>query len=331
MNREAARRFGRAYWSTLGRTVAKLRPKLVWRFLQAGWVAERAARVRVERYHAHFAARSTTVAKLASSISGRPYSFTAHAVDIYRDDVNPRVLQERIAGASFVVTVSQSNLEHLSRVSTAPSQRIELVYNGIDMGRFATNGVPRHPPFTILSVARLVEKKGGTYLIEACRSLAERGLDFRCWIIGRGRLRGPLLEQIQQANLQDRVRLLGGRTQKEVLKRYASTYLYVLPSIVGEDGNREGLPVSIVEALACGIPVVSTPVAGIPEVVRHGQNGLLVPERDSGALADAIERLITDRALYEQLRSQARPSVVPAFDTTETSKQLRRLLTEASA
>ena len=331
MNRAAAKRFGRAYWSTLGRTLLCMRPKLVWRFLQAGWIAERAARLKADRFHAHFAARSTTVAKLVSSITTRPYSFTAHAVDIYRDDVNPRILRDRIDEASFVVTVSESNLAHLNGLTADRSPRIELVYNGIDLERFAPNGKPRQTPFTILSVARLVEKKGGEYLVEACRLLNERGLDIRCWIVGRGKLRKPLTEQIQRAGLQDRVRLLGGRTQKDVLKRYASTYVYVLPSIVGSDGNREGLPVSIVEALACGIPVISTPVAGIPEVVHHEQNGLLVPERDSLALADAIERMIEDRSFYERMKSQARASVEPAFDTTRTSLQLRRLFSEVGS
>ena len=121
------------------------------------------------------------------------------------------------------------------------------------------------------------------------------------------------------------MRLLGGRKQSDVLKRYRLAHLYAQPSIVGTDGNREGLPVSIVEALACGLPIVSTPVTGIPEVVRHQHNGLLVPERDGLALADAMEQLIRDRSLYERLRGNARPSVESDFDIEQTSEELHRL------
>jgi glycosyltransferase involved in cell wall biosynthesis len=174
-------------------------------------------------------------------------------------------------------------------------------------------------------VARLVEKKGGRYLVEACRLLHERGVSFRCEIIGRGSLRQPLLEQIRRAGLASSVLLLGSRKHGDVLAHLRTAHLYVLPSIVGSDGNREGLPVSIVEALACSLPVVSTPVTGIPEVVRDGHNGLLVPERDPVALADALQRLIEDRELYERLRAQARPSVQATFDATGISEQLRGL------
>jgi glycosyltransferase involved in cell wall biosynthesis len=328
-NRDAARRFGADYRKTRRQALATGRPKMLWRFFQAGWIAERAARLRVGRFHAHFATRATTVARLASSISTRPYSFTAHAVDIYREDVDARILNRKIADASFVATVSESNMRHLSGVANGSGSKLVLLHNGIDMDKFAPNGGGRKPKLTFLSVARLVEKKGGEYLVEACRILAERNVSFSCEIVGRGNLRKPLLEKIRQAGLEDRVRLLGGRKQKDVLKRYHSTYLYVLPSIVGSDGNREALPVSIVEALACGVPVITTPTAGIPEVVKDEHNGLLVPEKDPVALADAMERLIEDRTLYERLRETARASVLQTFDTTRTSAKLRQLFVEA--
>jgi glycosyltransferase involved in cell wall biosynthesis len=323
--REARRRYGRRYWRTLTRVLASGRPTLFWRFLQAAYIAERAARRHVARFHAHFATRATTVAELASSISGLPYSFTAHAVDIYRHDVDSEILGKKIAGSDFAVTVSQANVDHLARLGDGSRGKIVLVHNGIDVDKFAPKERRGEAPFTILSVARLVEKKGCEYLIDACGQLAERGVPFRCWIIGRGSLRGKLLAQIERLGLGDRVRLLGGCKQSQVLKRYHAADLYVLPSIVGSDGNREGLPVSLVEALACGIPVVSTATAGIPEVVRDEENGLLIPERDPRALAEAMVRLMEDRALYERLRSRARSSVETVFDIETTTGQLRRL------
>lgn len=323
--REGSRRFQGTYRRTLRRALASGRPSLFWRFLQAAYIAERSARLHVSHYHAHFATRATTVAKLASSISGVPYSFTAHAVDIYRQDIKPRVLERKIAASDFTITVSEANVEYLQQLANGSRDKIVLLRNGIDLSKFVPVDAPDAPPFTILSVARLVEKKGCQYLIHACRHLVDRGLPIRCWIVGRGNLRKPLQAQIDRLDLGDHVRLLGGRTQRDVLKRLRAAYLYVLPSIVGSDGNREGLPVSLVEALACGVPVVSTATAGIPEVVRHEHNGLLVPERDGAALADAMERMLSDRSLYERLKANARPSVESMFDTERTSEQLRRL------
>jgi glycosyltransferase involved in cell wall biosynthesis len=174
-------------------------------------------------------------------------------------------------------------------------------------------------------VCRLVEKKGLEILIEACRRLRDRHVNFQTWIVGAGWLQAKLEAQIRACGLDPDVRLLGPHAQREVLARYQSSHLFVLPCVVGSDGNREGLPVSIVEALACGLPVVTTPVTGIPEVVRHGHNGLLVPEQDAAALADAIEAVIRDPALYERLRANTRASVESTFDFKQTTAELARL------
>ncbi|MDH3285411.1 MAG: glycosyltransferase, partial [Acidobacteriota bacterium] len=326
-----ARQHGRPFRRTLARVLSTGRPSLLMRFLQAGYVAERAARLGVQHFHAHFATRATTAALLASSISGIPYSFTAHAFDIYRSSVRPQVLSDKIRNASFVVTISEANREYLKGVANGSAANVALVRNGIDLQRFRPNGATADPPFTVLSVARLVEKKGLPVLVAACRILRDRGVSFRCQIIGRGRQRPQLLDLIDRWDLRRTVRLLGGRRQGEVLEFYRSAHAYVLPSIVGGDGNKEGLPVSIVEALACGLPVVSTPIAGIPEVVTHGTNGLLVPPGDAAALADALQRIITDRATYDRLRNNARRTVEKSFDTGQTSKDLHELFLGASA
>lgn len=325
-HRRAARIFGRRYLKTLFYAARAARPTLFWRLLQAAYVAREGRRLGLTHLHAQFANRPTTVAHLAAQLAGIPFSFTAHATDIFKDRVSRRALARKVEAARFVVTVSEFNRAYLERVSGAPSGKIVLIHNGIDIERFAPNGVPAREPFTILSVARLVEKKGLPDLIEACRRLRDRGLEFRCGIVGKGILRSQLESLIRRRKLGDRVRLLGPHTQGEVLERYRAAHLYVLPSIVGSDGNREGLPVSIVEALAAGLPVVSTRVTGIPEVVRHGENGLLVESGDARALAGAIESLMRDRALYDRLRANARASVLGRFDLRETSARLHALL-----
>jgi glycosyltransferase involved in cell wall biosynthesis len=173
-----------------------------------------------------------------------------------------------------------------------------------------------------------VEKKGLPLLIEASALLRDRGVDLRVWIVGKGRARPQLEALIRGLKLKGVVELVGPQNQGEVRERYRAAHLYVLPCVVGADGNRDGLPVSIVEALACGLPVISTPVTGIPEAVRHRENGLLVPPGDPRALAAAIEELHRDPLLYARLRENARPSVAASFDLRETARELHRLLIE---
>lgn len=324
-NIRAAKRYRGKYFRVLLHVLAKGRPSLFWRFLQSGYIAERAARLPVGRLHAHFAKRTTNVASLASMMSGIPYSFTAHAVDIYRRSVKKRVLKHKIENADFVVTISETNRRYLSEIAIGCANKIFVVYNGIDLSHFAPNGARTKDPFTIICVARLVEKKGLSVLVEACRYLVDRNVEFQCWIVGKGALRPHLKQLIQRWNLGDTVHLLGPHSQSEVLARYHDAHLFVLPCIVGSDGDRDGLPVSIVEALATGLPVVTTPVTGIPEVVRDRQNGLLVPERDPQALADAIESVIGDPRQYEHLQANARASISSTFDLRQTAAALQRL------
>lgn len=319
----------RRYMGTLA-GVAGRRPGLAWSFLQAGYVANEVRRLKLGRLHAHFANDPTTVARLAASLAGVPFSFTAHATDIFKTTIDRRGLAKSLADAEFVVAVSEFNREYLQRMLSAPANIVRL-YNGIDLQRFAPNGRPPAGPFRILCVARLVEKKGLPDLIEACRLLRDRDVPFRCEVVGKGILRSQLEAHIKAARLSECVRLVGPLTQLEVAARYHASHLYVLPAIVGSDGNREGLPVSIVEALASGLPVVTTPVTGIPEAVRHGHNGLLVSPGDPPALTEAIASLVRDPDLYERLRANARASVAATFDVRKTADELHRLMTAGAA
>jgi glycosyltransferase involved in cell wall biosynthesis len=323
-----ARRGPRRFRQQLGGVLVSGRPKLLWRFLQASYVADRARRAGVRHLHAHFANHPATVAHHASKLLGISFSFTAHAFDMYRD-ADPRVIGRKMGDARFTITISEYNGEALRSMANGRAPRIELVRNGIDMTRFAPPATGPGMPFTILAVARLVEKKGLPFLLEACRNLRDRGLDFRCEIVGKG-AQQPLLEGlVREWNLVNRVKFRGALAQQEIVERYQRAHVLVLPCIVGQDGNRDGLPVSIVEALACGVPVLSTPVTGIPEVVRDGINGLIVPERDALALTDALEQLMTDPGLHQRLQAGARRSVVDDFDQERTATRLYTLLQEA--
>jgi glycosyltransferase involved in cell wall biosynthesis len=310
--------------------LASGRPKLLWRFLQAAYVADRARHLGVQHLHAHFANHPATVAQQASRLVGIAFSFTAHAYDMYRC-ADLRAIARKMADAKFTITISEYNMGFLKSISNGWPARIELIRNGVDMSRFVPAPAAPEGTFRILAVSRLVEKKGLPILIEACRHLSSRGLEFHCEIVGKGAQK-PLLEQlIREWQLGERVQLTGALAHQEIVERYHHAHVVVLPCIVGKDGNRDGLPVSIVEALACGVPVISTPATGIPEAVQDGINGLLVPQGDAVALADAIEKLMRNPDLLCLLRAATRPSVEQIFDQRHTVARLHDLFKEAAA
>lgn len=322
----ARQRFGSRFWRTLGWILPLRRPELLWRFLQGAYVANEASRLGLRHLHAQFANRPATVALLASRLSGIPFSFTAHATDIFKTTVNQRALRDKVEAARWVVTVSDFNRDYLLGVTGASPEKIVVVRNGIRLDEFTPGPPPPFPPFRMVCVARLVEKKGLPDLIEACALLRDRGLDFQLGIVGKGSLRNELESLIALRELRNHVQLLGPHTHGEVLARYREAHLCVLSAVVGRDGNREGLPVSIVEALACGLPVVSTPIAGIPEAVRDEHNGILVPPGDPASLARALERVAREPGLYNTLRDNARSSVVDNFDLPRTAAALHQIL-----
>ncbi|HUF81995.1 MAG TPA: glycosyltransferase, partial [Burkholderiales bacterium] len=301
----------------------------IWRFLEAGFVVERAAASGITHLHAHFASRTATVARLASQLTGIPYSFTAHAFDIYKKTIEKRVLIEKVEDAAFVVTVSDVAHAYVAKLAPSAAEHVVRVYNDIDLARFAPAEKQPDGPFTIVTVARLQEKKGLGDLVEACARLRDSGREFRCRIIGQGRLRPALKAQIAALKLERHVQLLGVLAQDRIVQQYAEADLFVLPCVVGEDGNQDGLPVSIVEALASGLPVVTTAVAGIPEAVEDGVNGRIIPQHAPEKLAGVILGLMEDRDALARLAAAARPSVMTKFDKRQTAARLRELFSRA--
>lgn len=325
------KRYGKTYESALQYAKRHDRPELELRFLQSCYIADQVRRYRIGHFHAHFATRSTSLAFFAAMIAGLPYSFTAHAMDIFKTHLSARTLERKIEHARFVVTISEYNRRLLEEAAPGSASKIVRIYNGIDLDLF----VPPHErpdgTFTFLCVARLVEKKGHTVLLDACRILRDRGVPYRCWIVGKGRLRSSIQKQIKADGLEENVELLGALRAGEVRERYHQAHCYVLPCVEGSDGNKDGLPVSIVEALACGLPIVTTPMTGIPEVIEHGRNGLLVPFHDATRLATEMERVATDADLHRGLQAQARPSVAEQFDMRHTITQLEEQFRNALA
>lgn len=273
---------------------------------------------RIDHIHAHFATSAAALATLVGKRTGIPTSFTAHAHDIFHQRVDPATLAARIADAHFVVTVSNYNKRYLDTLLRTHGQvgSVVRLYNGVDLHQLrqlASTSVAREPDL-IVGVGRLVAKKGFTHLIEACRILHARGRSVRCMILGDGEERQALSEQVARAGLGDVVQLIGARPRADVVELIRRGAAFVLPCVVDAEGDRDGLPTVLLESMALGTPVISTTIAGIPEIVDHLSTGLLVPERDPAALADAIDGLLASPALQQKLRNAALVRVQQRFN-----------------
>ena len=293
----------------------------------ASALAIRLRRSGIEHVHAHFATHAALAAWVIRRLTGIPYSFTAHADDIF---VRRPMLEEKVAEAAFVVTISAFNQRFLvSELGAWAAPRIRVIHCGVATDAFAPVALPEGgAPFTILCVGRLEEKKGQRHLIEACRRLAERGVAFRCWLAGEGRERADLERARDAAGLGDRVVLLGAQPRERIRALLSEAHVFVLPSVVTADGRTEGIPVALMEAMAVQRPVVSTNLSGIPELIQDGRSGLLVEPGDAEALAEALARLHADPSWAAQLAREARRVVRERFDLEANVGRLTRLFAD---
>lgn len=247
-------------------------------------------RLGVTHLHAHYALDSSFYAMMISLVSGIPYSFTVHAHDIFLQESAYR-MEDKVRNARFVACISGYNQQTvLNLCPEADLGRLPVIHCGIDVDRYQPVSASNRERLMIVSVGRLVEHKGFRYLIKACAILKTRGLRFVCRIIGDGPQREELTRLIEQSNLHDCVELAGAMTQEAVSAALHSADLFVLACAIEESGMRDGIPVALMEAMALEIPVVSTRVSGVPELVKNGA-GLLVDPEDFEALAGAIEQI----------------------------------------
>lgn len=243
--------------------------------------------------HAHFAGMAARTAYWIKQFFGIPFSFTAHANDIFVPRPFAIGLDRLIETASFVVTESDYAANYLRSRFPQGAARIHCVYNGLDLSSFPRADFSSPVPI-IISVGRLIEKKGFSDLIAACRILAESRNDFHCEIIGEGPLANDLLAQIECSNLAEKITLAGAQSQAEIKRRLAAANVFVLACTTDSSGGTDNLPTVIMEAMATGLPVVSTTLAGIPEMVQPGITGVLVSPNTPQELARAIAQIITD-------------------------------------
>ncbi|WP_291278605.1 glycosyltransferase family 4 protein [Galactobacter sp.] len=290
----------------------------------------------ITHLHAHFGSVATSVARMAAALAGIRYSFTAHAKDIFHEDVDPEDLGAKLRDAAAVVTVSDFNLDFLHATYGEAAESTVRIYNGIALERF---------PFTapelkadtdssdpvVISVGRLVEKKGFDTLIDAAAILRQRGVRARFEIVGSGALQDALAAQIGALGLDDMVELIGALPQDRMREKVAAATVFAAPCRVGQDGNRDGLPTVLLESMALGTPCVSTPVTGIPEAIISGETGVLVESDDAEALADALQSLLSDRQLRADYATSARALIEAQFDAARQAGQVYNLIKAIAA
>ncbi len=285
---------------------------------QALEIAVMVVRRGITHLHAHFASLATTVARLVSLLTSVPYSFTAHAKDIFHSSVDPADLARKIAGAHHVVTISDFNERHLRATypEAVAATRLHRIYNGLDLAAFPfTPRAADDDGTDVVAVGRLVEKKGFDVLVDALAHLRDRGRPLRCRIVGGGEKEAELRAQVAALGLEGLVELTGPLPQHEVRALVATAGVFAAPCVVGSDGNADGLPTVLLEAMALGTPCVSTDVTGITEAVRHEETGLEVRQHDPVGLAGALVRVLDDAALRHRVTRAARELVEREFDT----------------
>lgn len=266
--------------------------------------------------HAHFATVSCSLAYFANRITGIPFSFTAHAKDIFSDTVDRELLTAKINAARFAVTVTEYNKRFLvEQLPGADASHIRVLYNGIDREYFSPDdSAQQSTPPVVLAVGRLVAKKGFADLIRACAILKSRGTSFRCVIIGHGREESKLRALAVELGVDELLELTGPRHQEEVRDVMRTASALCLPCLRDTDGNQDALPTVLLEAMSVGLPVVSTRISGVPEIIDSGRDGLLVEPGGPEQIADALEQILTKPAFSRNLREAGFQKVAERFD-----------------
>ncbi len=302
--------------------------KAALRARNASYFAELFTRRGVEHCHVHFANRAAHTALFLKEMSGLPFSVTAHGQDFMTDLGQDDLLREICAAAEFVAAETNYSRDLLRQRCPDSAAKIHRVYNGLDLSQLSPPPpVVRPPgPITILSIGRLVPFKGFEILLAACAQLAQRGIDFRCQIVGDGPLRDKLESVIAEARLQDRVTLCGSFSQAEVFARLQTCDIFALACVVDAAGASDVFPTVIMEAMAYARPVVSTTLAGIPESVVEGETGFLVPPGDAAGFATALEKLALDPAQRQRFGEAGRKRMETEFSVAQTIDPLAELL-----
>ena len=310
----------RAVTGTLGS--AKFLAGAILFFPKAVVFADMAQRLRIAHIHAHFASHPAMVAWMVHRLCGISYSFTAHGTDLHADQ---HMLRRKAREAAFAVTISDYNFRFIAaQCGDDVARRFQVIRCGVDLAVFSASRAAAIPGdrLRILCIAAFREVKGHRHLIDACARLRDRGVAFDCRLVGYGHLQRALECQIRDLGLEDLVRIAGPMPRPEVARLLGESDVVALTSVQVRSGSREGIPVALMEAMACGLPVVASRLSGIPELVEDGVTGCLVPPGDPDAIATAMERLAANPALREQLGRDARRQIEKSYDLSRNAQVL---------
>lgn len=295
-------------------------------FPKAVYLARQMATANIQHVHAHFASHPAVVAYVIHQLTGIPYSFTAHGSDLHRDR---HMLREKVQEARFTVTISTYNKDViLAECGKEFSEHVKVIHCGVDTAVFSRNGHLTHPAGpnlpVILCIGTLHEVKGQSYLLQACQLLHDRGIEVECHLVGDGPDRAALALLVTQLGIDDLVHFHGSQRREGVVMLLHRADIIAAPSVPSKDGRREGIPVALMEAMAVGKPVVGSHLSGIPELIEDGKTGLLVPPGDAGALANALEKLVRDPVLRQQMGDAGREKIEAEFDLYTNAAHLAK-------
>ena len=277
----------------------------------------------VSLIHAQWIQSSGTVGMYGAWLLGAPFSFTGHAADLFRERA---ALEDKVRRADFIVCISSFHRDFYKKHGALESQ-LHTVYCGIDPDHFEVQRRRRgDAPPRILSVGRLVEKKGFEVLIDACKVLHDRGMAFECVIAGDGPLETSLRERIARSGLDSCVSVTGAALLQDDLPGFLATGdVFAQPCVWARDNDVDGTPRTLMEAMSCGVPSISTNLVGIPDVIEDGRSGLLVEPGDAAQLADAIEKVVRNPALADRLAEGGRARVEQVFRIDDCLEPLAEL------
>jgi colanic acid/amylovoran biosynthesis glycosyltransferase len=280
-------------------------------------------RLGVQHLHAHFASHPAAAAFVVGRMGDIPWSFTAHGSDLHRDQA---MLREKVTEAAFVAAISEYNKRFiLDRVGTDSTDKVEVIHCGVDLDQFQLAQSGRSE-VQIICIGTLHAVKGQIYLLQACALLQERGLDFTCHFVGDGPDRESLEHQASELGISEQVVFHGLCERERVRALLAQMHIAVAPSVPSADGRREGIPVALMEAAACGLALVASRLSGIPELVEDGETGCLAEPGDSEGLANAIDRVARSPELGQQLGNAVRNRLETDFNLEINVARLQRLM-----
>lgn len=299
-------------------------------FLKSVWVAKDLQISQIQLIHTHFAWLSAAASWVVGQLLDLPFTVTTHAFDIYseRNDLLQLITNQ----ASKVITISDHNKNSIqAKNPVLQNGKLQVIRCGIDLSYFSSPAAEQFPtssPVQITSIGSLIEKKGHEYLIKACNILKNQDFPFQCMIIGAGSQHAFLENMIRENNLSEYVVLAGKKSQDWVRDRLSRSHLFVLACVRTDDNDQDGIPVAMMEAMAMGIPVISTAVSGIPEIIINEETGLIVDERDPEFLCKAIIRLSSDASLRKALGEKGLMLIQQEYDIRKNVKQLRTIFSE---